>query len=102
MSQLTKVLPKTLRNEIKLNKVQKIELIHAKNPFYFASAFAVMKNFIPSMRFYNEKFVFTRTIKPKTTATFMIFDKENNKLGEIETRKLNSDQILEKILSMDK
>lgn len=102
MSHIAKLLPKLLRNEIKLSKVERIELIHAKNPFYFASAYAFMKNFIPPMRYYNEKFVFSRSIKPKTRATFIIYDKENNKLGEIETRTLNADQILEKIISMDK
>jgi hypothetical protein len=47
------ILPKTLKMKIVLNNISKIELLHKKGPAFYVNAMIFMKQFAPSIRYYN-------------------------------------------------
>lgn len=98
----SKILPKTLKKEIILSNISKIEFIHRKKPLYFSDSLQFVKTYIPAIRYHNSKFKFQRKIVPKKNPIFILYNQENKVLAEINTRKLTTEIIYEKIMEIDK
>ena len=101
-SLISKVLPIALQTPISLQNIAKIELHHPKHKSGFPNTRSFIKKYIPSMRYYNETFVYKSMEVDLKQVKFVIFDKESQIIHEIQPEIKNSpEEILAKITKLD-
>lgn len=103
MKKLAKNLPSSLSNPLPLQTIAKIEYHYKLHKPGFPQTRSFIKTYIPPMRFYNEDFIYVSISSAELkTPKFVLYDKKQEKIGEIIPVSLQPDQILEKIISFDK
>ena len=96
------LLPKSLRYKVQLESIGKIEFLHKRASKFYLQGHIFMKNYIPSFR-YHGKCDFSHKIDPTLTIPlFRCYDKNNTLIQEFETAQLSSEEIYDKIKSIDK
>lgn len=102
LSRVSQELPKTLQTPVKLENIGKIEYHHLKKRPGFRCTREFIKTWIPPMRYYNEDFIYKPVVSENKTPKFVIFNKENQIISELEPKIMEPEKILESIQKIDK
>lgn len=93
-------LPKSIKHQILLKTIAKIEIIHSNNSRNFIATHIFIKDFLPSLKFYNyDNFKFQRTIDPSLRSpSIKLYNSKDEVLEEFAPGKIKYEELIQRIM----